>query len=144
MIAANHGHIITVASAGAYVAAPQMVDYNSSKAAAQTFHEGLAQELVLRYNAPKVRTTLVTQGYVKTPLFKGFQSNSPFLLPALETETVAEAVVEHVVRQEGGHVVLPRAYNVVSQVRGWPTWLQNRLRGKTGQLMTNWNGRQVM
>ncbi|TGZ84485.1 epidermal retinal dehydrogenase 2 [Ascodesmis nigricans] len=144
MIKVNHGHIVTVASAGAYVAAPQMVDYNSSKAAAQTFHEGIAQELVLRYNAPKVRATLVTQGYIKTPLFQGFQSDSKFLLPALEPETLVIEIVDAILKQESRHILLPRAYNFISGIRGWPTWMQNRLRGKTGKLMTNWHGKQVL
>ncbi|KAI5846743.1 hypothetical protein BZA05DRAFT_135106 [Tricharina praecox] len=144
MISANHGHVVTVASIGAYMAAPQMVDYNSSKAAAHCFHEGLGLELVHRYNAPKVRTTLVSQGYVKTPLFQGFKNTNWFMLPGLETETVADAVVEKVLRHQSGHIVLPRMYNLYTGIRGWPIWYQNRVRGQTKNHMSKWNGKQVL
>ncbi len=63
MTAANHGTVVTIASLAAYVTAPNMVDYASSKAAALAFHEGLAAELVTRYNAPAVRTILMTRGF---------------------------------------------------------------------------------
>ena len=45
MVANNHGMIVTVASLAAYVCAPSLVDYASSKAAALSFHEGLSAEL---------------------------------------------------------------------------------------------------
>ncbi len=59
MIANNHGMVVTIASVASYVAAPQMVDYSASKAAALSFHEGLTSELTTRYNAPKVRTVVI-------------------------------------------------------------------------------------
>jgi all-trans-retinol dehydrogenase (NAD+) len=143
MVAANHGHIVTVASIVSYVSAPQMVSYSASKAAAQALHEGLGLELKFRYDAPKVRTTLVSQGYVKTPLFEGFKDGG-FLLPPLEPLTVAEAVVEKVFSQESGHVVLPRAYNLFTGMRGWPTWRQVGVRAKTHDVMSKWEGKQVL
>lgn len=91
MVRGNHGCVVTVASLAAYVCAPNMVDYASSKAASLSFHEGLTAELVTRYNAPKVRTVLVTQGYTDTALFKGFGTGD-FLSPVLKAETVAEEV----------------------------------------------------
>lgn len=45
----NHGMVVTVASYAAFVVAPNMVDYASSKAAAQAFHEGLALELSMLF-----------------------------------------------------------------------------------------------
>lgn len=56
MIERNHGHIVTVASMASFVTMNQNVSYSSSKAAALAFHEGLAQELKHKYNAPGVRT----------------------------------------------------------------------------------------
>lgn len=107
MIKANHGHVITIASAAGYVQAPNMIDYSCSKAAAISFHDGLALELKHRYNARRVRTSLVTQSYVRTPLFEGFKE-SKFLTPALDPKTLAEAIVDRVWSQESGQVVLPR------------------------------------
>jgi len=144
MIKRNHGHIVTVSSIGAYLAAPQMVDYNASKAATQGFHEGIALELKHRYNAPKVRTTLVSQGYVKTPLFLGFKNDSKFLLPSLEPETVAEAIAEKIFQAEGGQVVLPAGMNIMTVIRGWPIWMHKSLLDTTHDMMAKFNGRQVI
>ncbi|KAJ0267388.1 hypothetical protein COL922a_014948, partial [Colletotrichum nupharicola] len=62
MIKRNHGMVVTVASQAGYTVTPNMVDYSATKAAAIAFHEGLGAELVTRYNAPRVRTVLITQG----------------------------------------------------------------------------------
>ncbi|ENH98523.1 hypothetical protein COCC4DRAFT_155544 [Bipolaris maydis ATCC 48331] len=59
MIEKNHGHIVTMASSASYISSPQIVSYAASKAALVGFHEGLGIELVKRYNAKKIRTTLV-------------------------------------------------------------------------------------
>ena len=145
MISRNHGMVVTVASLAAYVTAPQMVDYAASKAAALSFHEGLAAELKTRYNAPKVRTVVVTQGYTKTPLFVGFENDSKFLMPTLEPETVAEAIVKKVLQGTSGQVVLPCAANFTAiVVRSWPYWLQASLKNDLGKSMSSWNGRQVI
>lgn len=110
MVRANHGHIVTVASVAGYFEAPQMVDYCASKAATISLHEGLRLELKHRYNAPRVRTTLVTQGLVKTPLFAGFGGGgNGFFSRALEPETLAEAVVDQVWSGDGGHITMPKA-----------------------------------
>lgn len=59
MVRKNHGHVVTIASMASFMALGEMVDYCCTKASALAFHEGLAQELKLWYNAPKVRTTYV-------------------------------------------------------------------------------------
>jgi len=116
MIANNHGHIVTVASFGAYVQAPKMVDYNASKAAAVSFHEGLGMELRVVYKAEKVRTTLVTPSYVKTLLFDGYNNTSKFLFPAMEPETVGEEIGKTVLSGMGGHIILPRGFHAITGI----------------------------
>lgn len=112
MIKNNHGHIVTVASIAAYVVAAQMTDYAASKAAAVSFHEGLGQELRHRYQATRVRTTLMTQGFTRTELFTGFKSDSDFTLPVLYPETVAGAIVDQLLSGDGNHIVLPNAFSM--------------------------------
>lgn len=143
MIANNHGMVVTVASLASYITLPQMVDYASSKAAALSFHEGLASELKTRYKAPKVRTVAVTIGHTKTPLFVGWSNEHDFLVPSLEPETVAEAIVEKVLAGSSGQVVLPGICNLYTGFRGWPHWMQNALRQSGHGTMVNWRGRQV-
>ncbi|KAH8814899.1 hypothetical protein F5884DRAFT_664822 [Xylogone sp. PMI_703] len=144
MVENNHGMIVTVASLAAYAGVPGMVDYSSSKAAALSFHEGLAAELKTKYNAPKVRTVIVNQGYTKTPLFAGFNSGNPFLLPPLEPETVAEGIVKQVLSGESGQVVLPGFGVTMMFLRGMPHWYQLGARNGSKDAMTKWHGRQVI
>ena len=141
----NHGMVVTIASSAAWVTAPRMTDYCASKAAALSFHEGLTGELVNFYNAPKVRTVVVCQGYTRTALFQGFGVGKEFMGPALEVDTVAEAVVRKVLSGTSGHVVEPAVYNhFAANVRSFPWWMQDGFRKGLGHLMTGWNGRQVV
>lgn len=140
----DHGMVVTVASFAAYLSVPNMVDYASSKAAALAFHEGLTAELLTRYNAPRVRTVVINQGYTKTPLFTGYNNQAKFMLPSLEPETVAEAIVKKVLAGKSGQVILPGAGAMLAFLRGFPHWYQIRIRSQGENIMTNWNGRQVI
>jgi all-trans-retinol dehydrogenase (NAD+) len=144
MVRADHGMIVTVASFAAYITVPNMTDYASSKAAALSFHEGLTAELKTRYNAPKVRTVVINQGYTKTPLFQGYNNDSKFLVPSLEPETVAEGIVKQVLTGNSGQVIMPGFGATLSFLRGFPHWYQNRLRSQGAEIMTKWHGRQVI
>ena len=144
MVRYNHGMIVTVASYAAFVTVPNMTDYAASKAAAHSFHEGLTAELKTRYNAPKVRTVVINQGYTKTPLFQGYNNNSKFLVPSLEPETVAEAIVKQVLTGRSGQVIIPGFGNILTFFRGMPHWYQLKTRNDGAQIMTDWHGRQVI
>lgn len=144
MVAKNHGMIVTVASLAAYISVPDMVDYASSKAAALSFHEGLAAELKTKYNAPKVRTVVINQSYTKTALFEGFAPGDKFLMPTLEVETVAEEIVKKVLSGKSGQVILPPFGVIATFMRGLPHWYQIRARNDGLSFMKNWKGRQVI
>lgn len=138
MVERNHGMIVTVASLAAYISAPSMVDYASSKAAALVFHEGLASELVTHYKADKVRTVVMCQGYTRTKLFEGFDSK------ALYPETVAEEIVKAVLRGKSAHILAPEnSWGIAPKIRGWPVWMQYGMRKRLDNLMKGWKGRQV-
>lgn len=62
MAAADHGHVVTMASMASFVVIAGNVDYSCTKASVMALHEGIAQELRHRYNARNVRTTCVLQG----------------------------------------------------------------------------------
>jgi len=139
MIKNNHGMVITVASLAAHLVAPSMVDYAASKAAAMAFHEGLATELVNTYNAPKVRTALMCQGYTRTALFEGFGGN------ALYPETVAEEIVKAILSGKSQHMMVPStAWGIVPRIRSFPVWMQYGFRKRLNSLMSGWKGRQVV
>lgn len=139
MVSNNHGMIVTVASYAAYVTAPNMVDYASSKAAALAFHEGLSSELATTYKAPKVRTVIMCQNYTRTKLFEGFDGQ------ALYAETVAEEIVKSVFKGKSAHVLLPEnGWLLVPRLRSLPLWMQYGLRKRLVKLMAKWRGRQVV
>lgn len=144
MIKANHGMVVTVASVAAWVTVPNMVDYAASKAAAYAFHEGLTAELKTRYDAPRVRTVIVNQGFTKTALFTGYHNDSPFMMPALEPATVAEAIVRQVLSGMSNQLILPSFGNTLPMLAAMPHWYQNRLRSKNQTIMRNFAGRKVV
>lgn len=136
MIEANHGMVVTVASQAGYTVTPNMVDYSATKAAAIAFHEGLAAELVTRYNAPKVRTVLVTQSFTRTNLIKDLTPEDTWFNPLLDPETVAEEAVQQVLKGESGHISVPGSTGwLASRLRGFPAWFQHSLRCKLEKLM---------
>ncbi|KAI1490374.1 hypothetical protein F5X96DRAFT_636404 [Biscogniauxia mediterranea] len=144
MINKNHGMVVTVASCASWLTVPNMVDYAASKAAALAFHDGLTAELRTRYSAPKVRTVVVNQAYTKTPLFEGYQETSPFLAPALEPESVADAICERIFSGRSGHVVAPASGHALRLVQALPRWLAHSLRAHNENLMADFRGRQVL
>lgn len=121
-----------------------MVDYAASKHAALAFHEGLAAELTTRYRARKVRTVVVNQGYTRTPLFDGYSNGAPFLMPALEPETVAEAIVRQVLSGKSGQIIRPAFANSLTVLASMPHWYQYGLRADGHKIMKKWSGRQVV
>ncbi|KAK6544123.1 hypothetical protein TWF694_000832 [Orbilia ellipsospora] len=140
----NHGHIVTVASVAGYQTAPHMVDYGATKAAAISFHEGLTLELKHKYKANKVRTTLVTQGLTRTPLFEGFQNDSKFIFPQQHPESVADGIVDQILRGESDHLILPKSYNILPGLRGQPIWWRTLFADAAKDVMNTWKGRQVI
>ena len=131
--------VVTVASLAAYVTAPSMVDYASSKAAALAFHEGLSSEISTIYKANKIRTVIMCQGYTRTKLFEGFHGK------ALYPETVAEEIVKAALAGKSKHMVLPEAgWLIAPRLRGFPVWFQYGLRKRLDNLMSGWRGRQVV
>ncbi|KAK9771351.1 putative Estradiol 17-beta-dehydrogenase [Seiridium cardinale] len=144
MVKRNHGMVVTVASFAAWMTVPNMVDYGASKAAAASFHEGLSAELKTRYNAPKVRTIVVNQGYTKTALFTGYHNDSTFLVPTLEPESVAEAIVKQIFTGKSGQVVAPKFGTIMQALRAMPHWYSYKLRAKAQTMMANFSGRQVV
>lgn len=144
MARADHGMIVTVASVASWVSVPNMVDYAASKAAALSFHEGLSAELPTRYGTKRVRTVVVNQGFTRTALFTGYQNDQPFMLPALEPATVAEAIVRKVLSGRSGHLILPEFAHLLPALGAFPSWYATRLRTKNQTIMTKFAGRKVV
>uniref|UniRef100_A0A8D0GZY4 Estradiol 17-beta-dehydrogenase 11 n=1 Tax=Sphenodon punctatus TaxID=8508 RepID=A0A8D0GZY4_SPHPU len=103
MMRVNHGHIVTVASAGGLKALPFLVSYCSSKFATVGFHETLTQELATLGN-DGIKTSCfcsagVNTGFVKNP--------SQRFLPLLEPEHVANILMEGILTNQKMIIVPP-------------------------------------
>jgi all-trans-retinol dehydrogenase (NAD+) len=129
MIKNKKGHVVTIASMASYAVGAGLVDYASSKAAALAFHEGLAQELKHRYDAPEIKTTSVHPIYVRTKLIGSYeQSLGKTGAMVLEPQIVANAVVKQIISGRSGQICLPPSLATAKILRGVPWWLQELVR----------------
>ncbi|KAI4142296.1 MAG: hypothetical protein L6R39_004992 [Caloplaca ligustica] len=136
MVAANHGTVVTIASIAAGVGAPQIVPYACTKSAAAALHEGLATELKVRYNAPKVRTICVCPGWTRTRLADGVNNTSTFLFPWQHPETVAEAIYKKIISGSSGMVFVPEMGWYLGWIlRSLPMWWQIMIRNSGGEFV---------
>lgn len=49
-------------------------------------------------------------------------------MPTLEVATVAEAIAKAVLAGNGAQIVVPGAGNMTTFLRGFPHWMQNKMR----------------
>lgn len=82
------GHLVGVASLGAFNAGAGMTTYCASKFALRGFYEGLACELVIR--SSPVSISVFCPGAFQSQLFQGY--NIPFI-PAMTPDEVAGALI---------------------------------------------------
>jgi len=75
MISRDHGHIVTMSSAGGLFGVTGLGDYGASKAAVVGFHESLRAELYA-LNKSGVEMTLVCPFFINTGMFAGCQTRS--------------------------------------------------------------------
>ncbi|NXD95285.1 RDHE2 dehydrogenase, partial [Chaetorhynchus papuensis] len=111
MIAANHGHLVSIASSAGLTGVSQLSDYCASKFAAVGFAESVDMEMrILRKSG--VKTTTVCPYVINTGMFDGLQSRWPHVLPVLDPEYVAEKIVT-AVRQNQEVLFMPRIIYVL-------------------------------
>ncbi|KAF2205405.1 NAD(P)-binding protein [Delitschia confertaspora ATCC 74209] len=136
MIAKNKGQVVTVASLASFISVAGMVDYSASKAGVLAFHEGLNQEIKHRYKAPGIITTSIHPNWVRTPLIRSWEAELREKGEVLlEPKDVADAIVNQVVSCSGGQVFLPAPTKGVAGLRGWPNWMQEKLRDSLGKVV---------
>ncbi|NWU04302.1 RDHE2 dehydrogenase, partial [Urocynchramus pylzowi] len=117
MIAANHGHLVSIASCAGLCGTSHASDYCASKFAAIGFAESIDVEMrSLRKTG--VKTTIVCPYVINTGMFEGVKSKWPRLLPNLEPEYVAERIVS-AVRQNQEVLFIPRIAYVLCYVKSF-------------------------
>ncbi|NXS29967.1 RDHE2 dehydrogenase, partial [Pomatostomus ruficeps] len=106
MIAANHGHLVSIASSAGLCGVNNLSDYCASKFAAVGFAESIDMEMrTLRKTG--VKTTIVCPYVINTGMFDGVKTKWPRLLPILDPEYVAERIMT-AVRQNQEILLIPR------------------------------------
>lgn len=79
--------------------------------------------------------SIVHPTWIRTPLIATVTSKKDFKDFVLEPDTVAEAVVEQVLSGYGAQLILPGRYNMVSLLRGLPSWLQEGMRNSVAEVL---------
>lgn len=140
MVKHNHGHVVTVASSASFFSLPSMSEYSGSKSATLALHEVLRGELRQRYNAPRVRASLVAPTKVRTALGDGMEDHSlPFFHPVLEAYQLGRKVLWAVDSGLSQYMVLPRLMHPLPALRGFPDWLRRafELIGNTDDMVSH-------
>lgn len=111
MIAANHGHLVSIASSAGLCGVSQLSDYCASKFAAVGFAESIDMDLrTLRKTG--VKTTIVCPYVINTGMFDGVKAKWPRVLPILDPEYVAEKIIT-AVRRNQEMLFIPRILYVL-------------------------------
>lgn len=96
MLERDRGHLVAVGSLAGYSGLPLTAAYSASKGALHNFFESLRLDL----RKSGVDVTMITPGYVKTPLTDRNDHSMPFLL---ETEDAVDRMVRAIRRRRPLH-----------------------------------------
>ncbi|KAK4541955.1 hypothetical protein LTR36_007155 [Oleoguttula mirabilis] len=124
MLRAKKGHVVTLASMASFVSPAEMVSYANTKAAALSFHEGLAAEVRAVYNVPEIKFTVVHPTFAATGLIRKHEADLKRAgVLVIDPQMVADAVVAQILSGRGAQLVIPDDLGVVSCMRAYPHWL---------------------
>ncbi|BGP38484.1 hypothetical protein JCM10450v2_002432 [Rhodotorula kratochvilovae] len=141
IIKINHGHIMTTASSASYAAIPQLSEYSCSKAAVLALHETLTAELRHRYNAPRVRTSVICPTKVSTQMGDAMKdTDNQFLTPTLSAPWLAKEMVRIIDSGLSDHLVTPHfAHLLLPNLRSAPDYFRWFVAtvGKTHETITD-------
>ncbi|NXJ29664.1 RDHE2 dehydrogenase, partial [Dicrurus megarhynchus] len=111
MIAANHGHLVSIASTAGLSGVSRLSDYCASKFAAVGFAESVDMEMRI-LGKTGVKTTIVCPYVINTGMFDGVKAKWPHVLPLLDPEYVAEKIIT-AIRQNQEVLFIPRIVYVL-------------------------------
>ncbi|NWV10529.1 RDHE2 dehydrogenase, partial [Ptilonorhynchus violaceus] len=109
MMACNHGHLVSTASAAGLLGLYRMSDYAASKAAILGMMEAINSEL---YHGGKcgIKTTIICPYFISTALSKGFKSAKPCLFPVYDVEHAANRIVDAITKEKFYLIMPPASY----------------------------------
>ena len=108
MGARRAGRIVLIGSVAALFPLPMAPVYSGSKAGLTMFAEALATR-VARFG---VRVSLVSPGFIDTPMSQGLKEPRPFLIGADQ----AAAIIAKRVARGARHIIVPRPFAVIAAV----------------------------
>jgi short-subunit dehydrogenase len=125
MLERRQGHIAGISSSGAYEGMPGSAAYCASKAAVNTFLEGLRIQL-REYGIP---VTTICPGFVRTPMTAANRFHMPWLLDA---DVAARRIVSALNRKRKVYNVPWQTALLVKSLRWLPDWFIARALPRKG------------
>lgn len=123
---ANHGHIVTIASAGGIIGTAKLSVYAATKFADFGFDESLRAEF--KKSNTKIKTTVICPYFIDTGMFKGVKTRFSFLLPILKPEKVARKTIK-AIKKNKPRLFMPKMVYLVPLLRIFPVsifdWIAN-------------------
>jgi short-subunit dehydrogenase len=120
MLDRGHGHLAAVSSLAAYKGLPSMCGYSASKAAVNTFLEGLRLEL----RGSGVAVTTLCPGFIETPMTAHNAGSMPLLMTAPD----AAQRILRALEQKRSVLAFPWPLAMATQLSAFaPDWLVDRL-----------------
>jgi len=116
MLARKSGHLVAISSLAAYKGLPGAAGYCATKAAVNTYCEGLRIELRNR----GVAVTCICPGFIKTEMTAAKTHPMPLLM---ETDEAAERIVRALKRRPGVYNFPWRMSLLMKLIRWLPDWL---------------------
>lgn len=142
MVAADAGHIVTIASAAGATPLPGLTDYVASKHAAYGFAETLRTEL--GEDAPGVRTTVVLPQAIDTGMFEGV--TAPRLFPLVDPQSASDKILDAVAGDRQRLLLNRPALVTAYLLRAFPPRVSDWVARATGAFegMTTFRGRSII
>lgn len=114
------GHIVIIGSVAAFVALPQSPVYSAAKAAARSYGHGLRRLL----RTQGIDVTVVSPGFIDTPMSRSLPFYRPFLVDAQRAATI----IAHAIDRRRAELIFPWPYRVAATLLGaLPTAVTDRL-----------------
>jgi Short-chain dehydrogenases of various substrate specificities len=105
MASRGHGHIVLVGSTAGFVPLPMAPLYSGSKAGLALF----AEALWLRLEPKGVLVSLVSPGFIDTPMSQGLKEPRPFLISAEKAATI----ITRKLRRRARHIIVPWQFSML-------------------------------
>ncbi|CAF4351445.1 unnamed protein product [Rotaria socialis] len=115
MLAANRGHIVTIASGAGIFGISKLTDYCSSKYAAVGLHDALTAELKQQHKYG-IQTTVICPTFINTGMFHGV-SGTATSVSLLDENYVCDSIVE-AIRKNKHFVMLPPSTTLFYILKG--------------------------